>query len=218
MNYIGTFSRETHLKGDVFDLYDKAVQQAPEGELPFLIFIDANVPDSPEKGLPSYSDIPVDTVSWMKEIRDRLLEIWNAATEPIPESTVFITNLAYYYGDNDKPSPGGRGSFFPSTKPRRLHGGRSASVAKEKSLSDARRLGLCQPDHEGRTTLPAGQPHEAVHQACRKEGWHRQEHRLAHLRHAAEGQRGGCEDGTGAFTAREQQDHTGCLHAGSGFQ
>ena len=23
MNYIGTFSRETHLKGDVFDLYEK---------------------------------------------------------------------------------------------------------------------------------------------------------------------------------------------------
>lgn len=118
MNYIGTFSRETHLKGDVFDLYDKAVQQAPKGELPFLIFIDANVPDGPEVGLSSYSDIPVDTVSWMKEIRDRLLEIWNTATEPTPESAVFISNLAYYYGDNDKPSPGGMGSFFPSTNPR----------------------------------------------------------------------------------------------------
>lgn len=118
MNYIGTFSRETHLKGDVFDLYDKAVQQAPEGELPFLIFIDANVPDSPEKGLPSYSDIPVDDVSWMKEIRDRLVEIWNAAPGPTPESAVFITNMAYYYGDNENPSPGGMGSFFPSINPR----------------------------------------------------------------------------------------------------
>ena len=113
MNYIGTFSRETHLRGAVFDLYDKAVQQVPEGELPFLIFIDANVPDSPEKGLPSYSDIPVDTVSWMKEIRDWLLGIWNAATEPTHESAVLITNLAYYYGDKDQPSPGGMGSFFP---------------------------------------------------------------------------------------------------------
>jgi len=118
MNYIGTFSRETHLKGDVFDLYDKAVQQAPEGAIPFLIFIDPNVPDSPEKGLPSYSDIPVDTVPWMKEIRDRLIEIWNAATEPTPESAVLITNLAYYYGDNDSPSPAGMASFFPSVKPR----------------------------------------------------------------------------------------------------
>jgi hypothetical protein len=28
MNYIGTVTPETHLKGDVFDLYDKAIQQA----------------------------------------------------------------------------------------------------------------------------------------------------------------------------------------------
>jgi integrase len=51
---------------------------------------------------------------------------------------------------------------------------------------------------------------------------HLQEHRLAHLppylRHTAEGQRGRCEDRSGAFTAREQQDHAGCLHAGSGVQ
>ena len=86
--------------------------------MPFLIFIDANVPDSPRKGLPSYSDIPVDTVPWMKEIRDRLIEIWNAATEPTPECAVLITNLAFYYGDNNSPSPNGIGAFFPSVKSR----------------------------------------------------------------------------------------------------
>jgi len=118
INFPGTVTPETHLKGDVFDLYDKAIQQAPEGEIPFLIFIDPNVPDSPEKGLPSYSNISVDTVPWMKEIRDRLLEIWNGATEPTPESAVLITNFAFYYGDNDSPSPAGMGAFFPSLKPR----------------------------------------------------------------------------------------------------
>ena len=118
MNYIGTVSPETHLKGNVDDLYDKAIQQAPNGDIPFLIFIDPNVPDSPKKGLPSYSDIPVDTVPWMKEIRDRLVETWNAAIEPTPESAVLITNFAFYYGDNDSPSPTGMGSFFPSLKPR----------------------------------------------------------------------------------------------------
>jgi hypothetical protein len=118
MNFPGTFTPETHRKGDVWDLYNKAIQQAPAGEIPFLIFIDPNVPDSPEKGLPSYSNIPVDTFPWMKEIRDHLMEIWNAATEPTPESAVLITNLAYYYGDNDSPSPAGMASFFPSTKPR----------------------------------------------------------------------------------------------------
>jgi hypothetical protein len=39
--------------------------------------------------------IPVDTVPWIKEIRDRFLEIWNAATEPTPESAVLITNFAF---------------------------------------------------------------------------------------------------------------------------
>ena len=46
--------------------------------------------------------------------------------------------------------------------------------------------------------------------------------RLAHLppylRHVAQGKWGRYEDRPGAFTAREQQDHTGCLYAGSGFQ
>lgn len=118
MNYIGTVTPETHLKGDVFHLYETAIQQAPYGGKRFLIFIDPNVPDSPQKGLPSYSDIPVNTVPWMKEIRDRLLEIWSAATEPTPESAVLITNFAFYYGDNDSPSPNGMGAFFPSPKPR----------------------------------------------------------------------------------------------------
>jgi hypothetical protein len=54
----------------------------------------------------------------MKQIRDRLLEIWNAATEPTPESAVMVTNFAFYYGDNDSPSPSGMGSFFPSLNPR----------------------------------------------------------------------------------------------------
>ena len=118
MNYIGTVSPETHLKGDIDDLYLKAIQQTPTGEIPFLIFIDPNVPDSPQKGLPSYSNIPIDTVPWMKEIRDFLVETWNTATEPTPESGVLITNFAFYYGDNDRPSPTGSAAFFPSLKPR----------------------------------------------------------------------------------------------------
>jgi hypothetical protein len=118
MNYIGTVSPETHRKGDVFDLYDKAIQQAPDGDIPFLIFIDPNIPDSPQKGLPSCSYIPVDTVPWMKEIRDRLVEIWNVGTKPSHESAVMITNFAFYYGDNDSPSPTGMGAFFPSLRPR----------------------------------------------------------------------------------------------------
>ncbi len=46
-------------------------------------------------------------------------------------------------------------------------------------------------------------------------GWHTFRHTFGTLLKANGGR---CENGTGAFTARQQQDHTGCLHAGSGFQ
>ncbi|MGB7589611.1 MAG: hypothetical protein WBO19_00040 [Terriglobia bacterium] len=118
MNYIGMVTPETHLKGDVFELYEKAVQQAPAEGLPFLIFIDPNVPASFPKDVPAYSDIPVETFPWMTEIRDRLVSTWNGSIEPSAESAVFVTNFAFYYGNEEDPSPTGMGSFFPSVKPR----------------------------------------------------------------------------------------------------
>jgi len=118
MNYIGTVTPETHLKGDVFDLYDKAIQQAPEGGLPFLVFIDPNVPASMPNYAPAYSSIPVETFPWMTEIRDRLVSSWNDASEPSSESAVFITNFAFYYGNEEEPAPTGMCSYFPSLKPK----------------------------------------------------------------------------------------------------
>jgi len=116
-NFAGTVSPETHLKGDVFGLYETAIKQSPQGGLPFLIFIDANVPDTIPAGIPGYSDFSIDAVPWMKEIRDGLVAIWQASEQASSESAVFVTNLAFYYGSNDEPSPAGMGSFFPSLKP-----------------------------------------------------------------------------------------------------
>jgi hypothetical protein len=118
MNYIGTVSLETHLKGDVFDLYDKAVQQAPGDDVPFLIFIDSNVPDSMPKDAPGYSSVEVETFPWMTEIRDQLTERWNANPEPTAESAVVVTNFAFYYGDDSQPAPIGMFGIFPSTHPK----------------------------------------------------------------------------------------------------
>lgn len=70
------------------------------------------------EGLPSYDYIPIEIAPWMVEIRDRLLSIWQEATGQTPESGVMITNFAFYYGDNESPSPTGMGSFFPSLNPR----------------------------------------------------------------------------------------------------
>ncbi len=119
INYPGPVTPLAQLRDDdILPLYGEAIPKAPDVEIPFLIFIDSNIPDSPKKGLSSYSQIPIETAPWMQEIRDGLMEIWDAATEPTPESAVVITNFAFYYGDNDNPSPTGMVAFFPSPKPR----------------------------------------------------------------------------------------------------
>ncbi|KAK9329546.1 hypothetical protein V1520DRAFT_379142 [Lipomyces starkeyi] len=43
-------------------------RRRPEGEIPFLIFIDPNVPASMPKDAPAYSSIPVDRFPWMTEM------------------------------------------------------------------------------------------------------------------------------------------------------
>jgi hypothetical protein len=119
INFPGPLTPLAQLRGDdILPLYGEAIPKAPDGEIPFLIFIDPNFDDSPPKGLPSYSRIPIETTPWMQQIRDSLMEIWNAATKPTPDSAVVITNFAFYYGDNDSPSSAGMGAFFPSPKPR----------------------------------------------------------------------------------------------------
>jgi hypothetical protein len=69
-------------------------------------------------GVPTHGDLPVDNFPWMKAIRDGLVDLWQATEQPSAESAVFITNFAFYYGDDDEPSPVGMGSFFPSLNPR----------------------------------------------------------------------------------------------------
>jgi hypothetical protein len=68
-DFRGSVSPETHLKGDVFGLYETAVKQAPQEGMPFLIFIDANVPATVAPGVPPHGDLPVDNFPWMKAIR-----------------------------------------------------------------------------------------------------------------------------------------------------
>jgi integrase len=75
------------------------------------------------------------------------------------------------------------------------------------------------PTMKGEQPVLARQSDEALHQAGRTQSRHHQEHRLAYLppllRHVAEGERGRCEDRTGALEAREQPHHARRLHAGS---
>ena len=112
-NFAGTVSPETHLKGDVFGLYETATKQSPQGGLPFLIFIDANVPDTIPAGTPGYSDFPVDAVPWMKEIRDGLVAIWQASEQPSSESAVFVTDPRFLLRRRRSAVTRRHGQLFP---------------------------------------------------------------------------------------------------------
>ena len=113
----GTVEAKTHLKGDIFGLYEKALLQGPTDGTPFLIFIDANVPASFPANALGYSSIPVDTFPWMTEIRDGLVKKWNTLGGSTVETGVFITNFAFYYGNDRDASPIGMCGYFPSPRP-----------------------------------------------------------------------------------------------------
>jgi hypothetical protein len=117
LNFIGgSISPETHLKGDIFGLYDQAVKQAPTGRIPFLIFIDVNVPAS-FTGIPGQLRVPVADFPWLKEIEDELALRRGLAGGKTAETCLIVTNLPFYYGNNVVPSPTGMFGVFPSPTP-----------------------------------------------------------------------------------------------------
>jgi hypothetical protein len=118
LNFIGGApTPETHLKGDIFGLYEKAVQQAPADRIPFLIFIDANVLPILPVSLPVNQFVSTNSVPWMKEIEDELSLRWSLLTGKTAETGVFVTNIAFHYGNDADPSPAGTCAVFPSLKP-----------------------------------------------------------------------------------------------------
>jgi hypothetical protein len=118
LHFRGQVSPETHLKGDIFGLYETATKQLPTDGTPSFIFIDANWPMSVPTGTPAYSNFPVDAFPWTKEVRDGLTSRWNNLDGNTAETGVFVTSLAYYYEDSEAaPSPVGMGGCFLSPKP-----------------------------------------------------------------------------------------------------
>jgi hypothetical protein len=117
LHFKGVVSPETHLKGDIFGLYETAVKQGPTDGTPYLIFIDANVPASFPPGALGYSNVPIDEFPWMAEIRDGLASTWNGLSGNTAETGVFVTNFAYYYGSDEGTTPIGMCGHFLSPKP-----------------------------------------------------------------------------------------------------
>lgn len=104
------------LKGDIFDLYDKAVKQRPSDGTPYLIFIDTNLNDRIPPGVPGYAHMPVDSIPWMGQLA-RELAGWRNSSKTA-ESGLFITNYSFHYGNNQDNPPVGVCAYFPSPNPR----------------------------------------------------------------------------------------------------
>lgn len=93
----GYFEESTDIKGNIQFLFRNARKQKPEG-LPFIIFIDVNLPATPE--------IEPHEKSWIKDI-DIIYDNYKEKRFPNrdPFNALFITNFAYYYGRNEGKTP-----------------------------------------------------------------------------------------------------------------
>ena len=112
----GTVTPETHLKGDIFGKYEESVQQAPADNIPFLIFIDVNVPAS-FRGPSGHLCLPIAPFPWLREIEDELALRRSLLEGKTAETSLYVTNLPFYYGNDVDPSPTGMCGVFPSLKP-----------------------------------------------------------------------------------------------------
>lgn len=87
-----------------------AIAQAPE-KMPFLIFIDVNVPQEPS--------VPLVKKKWFTDIKkilnDRPVP---TAANPGVFNALFITNFAYYYAGQDATAAPGESLTFISPQPK----------------------------------------------------------------------------------------------------
>ncbi|MEQ6390300.1 SEC-C domain-containing protein [Bacillaceae bacterium S4-13-58] len=105
----GHFEESTDIRGNIQYLFRNARMQKPEG-LPFIIFIDVNLPVSPE--------IEPHEKSWIRDI-NRIYDNYKAKRSPKPDpfNALFITNFAYYYGGNQGKTPTWESYLIKSDNP-----------------------------------------------------------------------------------------------------
>ncbi|MHB1407442.1 MAG: SEC-C domain-containing protein [Desulfitobacteriaceae bacterium] len=102
----GEFDINGEIRGDIWNLYNKARSQKPDG-LPYLIFIDLNLPPTPQ--------IPPEKKPWIKDIYN-MLDKYGEGTPENPDlfNALISTNFSYYYGGNTGISPKGNYTVFIS--------------------------------------------------------------------------------------------------------
>jgi hypothetical protein len=92
----GVLNRKGHQSGefraDLKKIYAKARKKKPE--LPFVIFLDANLPPSPE--------IPWEKSPWLQQLKGMFDEFPEPTPErPDPHNLVVVTNYGFYYNGNN---------------------------------------------------------------------------------------------------------------------
>jgi len=106
----GEFDYDEDYKGDVKNLLKKAITQQPK-DLPYLIFIDLNLPPQPK--------VLLQNKKWFPDIK-KIFDDRGTPTEenPDPFNAVFITNFAYYYAGQDEIAPAGEHLSIVSMRPK----------------------------------------------------------------------------------------------------
>ncbi len=103
LHEVGTFDPDKDIKGDVHRLFQKAKDQKPAG-LPYLIFIDLNLPSSRE--------VLLEKRPWFEGVKKMLDGEGDSMKEnPDPYNAIVLTNFAYYYGGNTGDAPSGEYCF-----------------------------------------------------------------------------------------------------------
>lgn len=105
----GSFDESTDFKGNIQYLFRNARTQKPE-DLPFIIFIDLNLPTTP--------NTEPREKTWVKDI-DRIYDKYKIKHSPNtdPFNALFVTNFAYYYGGNEGKSPTWESYLIKSDNP-----------------------------------------------------------------------------------------------------
>lgn len=81
------------VKGDIKKLYERAREKKPE--MPFVIFIDANLPPMP--------GVPWEKLPWLEDVKEVMSAFPTPTVEkPDPHNCVCITNYGFYYNGDAK--------------------------------------------------------------------------------------------------------------------
>lgn len=105
----GEFDYTDDVRGDVRRLFKKARSQKPEN-IPYIIFIDLNLPSTP--------NVPLNKKPWFDDINKMLDKYGTPSAENLdPFNALFLTNFSYHYGGNEGIAPQGEFSVYLSQFP-----------------------------------------------------------------------------------------------------